>query len=357
MRSGTHANLPYVPALDGIRAIAIILVFLFHTANVRGGWVGVDVFFTLSGYLITLILTTEYEANGSIHLGKFFFRRACRLLPAAVVFIGFAVALSFCLNDQRHETNIDAIAALLYLEDFRYAFSYVAGTNLAHLWSLSVEEQFYLVWPFLLILSLSLFGRIGSFYTAIIGIIIVISWRFLLVSEIHSPPYYRIYFSFDTRIDELLIGSALALWGPQRAQAIIGPFRHLWPIVIAFFIVIVIKVNSGRHWETVESYPLIGAAAACLIVVATGEEKNILSRFLTLAPLVALGRISYGFYLWHYLIIHEVSMGGFTKLYVTFFAFALTLVVSIGSYSLIERPLQRFRRQDDKGGPEAAAPR
>jgi peptidoglycan/LPS O-acetylase OafA/YrhL len=343
--SGNHSSRTYVPALDGIRAVAILFVFLYHAGYLPGGWVGVDIFFTLSGYLITTILVTEFEARGSVFIRRFFFRRACRLLPAVVVLVGVALALSFYFNDQLRETKIDAVAALLYVEDFRYAFSPVTGTTLGHLWSLSVEEQFYLIWPFFLIVSLSLFGQERSFYVVIVTIVFVILWRFALLTEHSASPYYRIYFSFDTRIDELLIGSALALWGRRPGQALLRTIKLSWPFIFIFFIAILIKVDPVTKWEGVSSYPLIGAATACLIVILTTEEIPFLTRLFTLAPLVALGRISYGFYLWHYLIIHEVKTGGFTILYVTVLSFALTLIVSIGSYRLIEQPVLRLGRR------------
>jgi peptidoglycan/LPS O-acetylase OafA/YrhL len=344
MTSKNRPRLPYVPALDGIRAIAIILVFLYHEGKLRGGWIGVDIFFTLSGYLITLMLVTEYDAQGSILFFRFFFRRACRLLPAVAVLICAALAFSFYLNDEFHDTAVDALAALFYVEDFRYAFSPGQGTALVHLWSLSVEEQFYFIWPFLLILSLSLFGRKRSLYVVCASIILVITWRFALLSELSPSLYYRIYASFDTRIDELLIGSALALSGYRPGKAIVRPVKLLWPIVIILFTIILVKLDSVT-WEGVSSYPLIGAGTAWLIVVATTEENTVLSKLLTFAPLVALGRISYGVYLWHFLIIHEINRRPLTMHLNLLLAFALTLIVSIASYRLIEQPALRFGRR------------
>ena len=129
-----------------MRAVAILLVFFYHSGKLVGGWVGVDVFFTFSGYLITSILLLEYDKNGSIRLGRFFARRAFRLVPAVVALICVALVLSFCFHDHIRETEIDAAAALGYMLNFRYAFFHPSTqTGLGHLWSLSVEEQFYLL--------------------------------------------------------------------------------------------------------------------------------------------------------------------------------------------------------------------
>jgi peptidoglycan/LPS O-acetylase OafA/YrhL len=125
--------------------------------------------------------------------------------------------------------------------------------------------------------------------------------RFLTESK---SPYYRIYFSFDTRIDELLIGSVLALWERRPGPAILKAIKLSWPFIAILFVTVLIKVDLVTKWEGVSSYPLIGAATGCMIVIVTTEEMTFLGRLFTLAPLVALGRTSYGFYLWHYLIIH-----------------------------------------------------
>src|ERR1700737_364313 len=139
----------YLPALDGLRAIAVMLVFLFHTGHAAGGWVGVDIFFVLSGYLITSILLTEHERTGVINLLRFYGRRACRLLPALIIVIGVAVVIAFCLQNKVRDIEIDAVAALFYVLDYRYALmvNLTHATDLAHLWSLSIEEQFYFLWP------------------------------------------------------------------------------------------------------------------------------------------------------------------------------------------------------------------
>ena len=343
MPDQSSPKLPYAPALDGVRAVAILLVFLYHSGKLVGGWVGVDIFFTLSGYLITSILVMEYEKNGSILLSRFFARRACRLLPALVVLICVTLALSFFLHDNPRETEVDAETALAYVLDFRYAFfTPSTRTTLGHLWSLSVEEQFYLVWPLVLIASLSLFGRKGSLICALVATVVVIVWRAFLVADGTPSPYYRIYFALDTRIDELLIGSALALCGYRPGQAVSRKLVWCWPALAAMLAVVLFKVDAITKWEAVSSYPFLAAGAAFLIVVATSDTPSIVAKILTLAPLVALGRISYGFYLWHYMIIAELDSHGFVGSSAMMATFGLTLAASIASYRLIERPALRL---------------
>ena len=340
---GQALKLPYAPALDGIRAVAILLVFFYHSGKLVGGWVGVDVFFTLSGYLITSILIMEYERNGSIRLGLFFARRAFRLLPAVVVLICVALALSFCLHDNMRETEVDAETALGYILNFRYAFFHPAAqTGLGHLWSLSVEEQFYLLWPLFLVVSISMFGRRGSLTCVLVMIVVVVVWRAFLVADGGPSAYNRIYFGFDTRVDELLIGSALALWRYHPGQAISRKFQWCWPAFAAMFAVFLFKVDAATKWEAVSSYPFLSVGAAFFIIVATPDKATVVTKLLTIAPLVALGRISYGFYLWHYLIITELNDHGFRGSKVMLATFGLTLTASIVSYRLIEQPALRL---------------
>jgi peptidoglycan/LPS O-acetylase OafA/YrhL len=203
-------------------------------------------------------------------------------------------------------------------------------------------------------LSLSLLGQKRTLYTVFAVIAFVILWRFALLGQIKSSTYYRIYFSFDTRVDELLIGSALALLGYRPGYAISGTMKTLWPLIALLFIVIMLAVDPVAKWESVSLYPLIGAATALLIVIVTSEEKTLPSKLLTLVPLVALGRISYGFYLWHLLVIHEVTMGRFR--HAALLAFALSLIVSIGSYFLVERPILRFGRKAFSVGASSLEP-
>ena len=234
----------YVPALDGLRALAVMLVFLYHRHRLPGGWVGVDIFFVLSGYLITSILITEQETTGVISLSRFYMRRACRLLPALVIVVCVAVAISVCFHYQRRDTAIDAAAALLYVADYRYALMDHQGTVLGHTWSLSIEEQFYFLWPLLLVVLLTKRSpRVALIVT--LGLIFVVAvWRVFLVAT-RSQPFSRVYFAFDTRVDELLIGCALAIWR-TRVTVVSRFLRRLWPAVVLFLAAVVLK-ESPSH--------------------------------------------------------------------------------------------------------------
>jgi peptidoglycan/LPS O-acetylase OafA/YrhL len=326
----------YVPALDGLRGLAVMLVFLYHVSrHFPGGWIGVDIFFVLSGFLITSILLEERGRKGAISLSRFYMRRACRLLPALVTVVCVTGVLAVWLHSRTRDTEIDAAAALLYLADYRYAFMPVDGTTpLTHTWSLSVEEQFYLIWPLLLI-ALLRFSRGMAFRATLALIIIVGIWRgFLLFSYAH--PLARTYFAFDTRADELLIGCALAIWRPQLATVRLP--RYLWPVMLLGLATVALKVGLSeqtlRYMGTV-GYPLVGIAVANLILIATNTEKSLLTYALSRRPVVALGRISYGFYLWHFPIVHLIPGRKIE-------AFLFTLAVAVVSYRLIERPFLRF---------------
>lgn len=333
----------YLPALDGLRAIAVMLVFLFHTGHAPGGWVGVDIFFVLSGYLITSILLTEHERTGVINLLRFYGRRACRLLPALIIVIGVAVVIAVCLQNKVRDIEIDAVAALFYVLDYRYALmvNLTHATDLAHLWSLSIEEQFYFLWPLTLIILLKTGTRRMAFRMTLILILVVAAWRVFIFAT-RADPSFRIYFAFDTRVDELLIGCSLALWESRGSAArFLKPF---WPVAAFLLAVVVLKFGTFNP-SMLTGYSLLGAIIAYLIVIVINDQSSFLKHMLIFPPIVAFGRISYGFYLWHYLIIMELNKYLTVHSFVsrTFLLFSLSLIAAIVSYWLIERPFLHFK--------------
>ena len=326
----------YVPALDGFRAVAVMLVFLHHTAHFPG-WLGSDIFFVISGFLITSILIAEHETAGKISLLYFYFRRTCRLLPALLIVIFVAVGMALWLHSKEHDTTIDAIAALFYVLNYHYVAMVNLDqhwTALSHLWSLSVEEQFYIIWPPLLILLLK-WNRKLALQTVLVGAVIIFCWRNLLFF-ISEPPRYHIYFALDTRADELMIGCALALW--QGRSKVLQFLKPIWPAIVLSLAIVVVKLEPNEllmPW----SFFLIGLAIASIIIIIMNDERCLLTKMLSVPPVVAFGRISYGFYLWHFLIISEPAIYNRFVLSRTLMSFIVTLILALTSYYCIERPI------------------
>ncbi|MBX5464626.1 MAG: acyltransferase, partial [Clostridia bacterium] len=213
----------YIPGLDGLRALAVIAVVAYHLGlpQAAGGLLGVDVFFVISGYLITDQLVAEYRRSGRIHLGQFWLRRARRLLPA-LYFMLLAVAAWLALFDPARLASLrgDLLAAFLYVSNWWFIFhkvSYFARfgppSPLGHLWSLAVEEQFYLLWPLLLLAGLRLFRRPRRLLPPVLLLGALSALAMALLFQPGGDPT-RVYDGTDTRAFALLLGAALALLGP-----------------------------------------------------------------------------------------------------------------------------------------------
>ena len=296
----------HVPELDGIRAIAVGAVVLFHAENVphASGWfLGVDVFFVLSGYLITALLAAEFDRTGTIALLRFYGRRFLRLTPALLLLLLAYLALAPALFRDQGTTahSRDALIAGLYLSDYAFAF-WKHPEALSHTWSLAVEEHFYLLWPPLLLLAL---GRLRSVVLAVgIAYVAFAVWRgFNFWAFDWQTAYYR----FDTRFAGILLGAWLALWLRQRA----GKERG-WEGRVALPLSLVAMAGIGAAmWFAAWKDPLAAqwalpavefATAALIFAVASGGEvrRGPVLAVLGWRPLVWIGTLSYGIYLWHY---------------------------------------------------------
>ena len=190
-----ESHLPYMPGIDGLRAIAVLSVFFYHVSLdwASGGWLGVDLFFVISGFLITSLLLREYEKNNHINVLEFWFRRARRLLPAVAVLIGAVMILALLFAPDSIDTlRGDAIAGLLYVENWHliltdqsYFETFIRPSLLRHLWSLSVEEQFYLVWPIVFAFGLTQLTRRRLLGVVIAGIFLSTALMVFFLSLIH----------------------------------------------------------------------------------------------------------------------------------------------------------------------------
>ena len=368
----TREDLPYEPALDGLRAVAVLAVMLYHgqVAWSQGGFLGVDLFFVLSGYLITSLLLAEHRRSGSIDLVRFWGRRARRLLPAL-----FLVLLAVCVYSvvwarptQRSSLRLDALSTLAYVANWRLALthqSYFAQYDdpspLRHMWSLGIEEQYYLLFPLLLLGWLALSrGRTRLLRVALlVGALASAAWMAHLYDPALDPS--RVYYGTDTRAQALLVGAFLAvlmfdrpreLAGPRdRTYVRFGPFEIPVPgwstvglAALGAFLVLVLVGRDLAPWLYRGGFLLTAVVGALIVAAATlAPDGSVLRRFLSWSPLRAVGVISYGLYLWHwpvYVVLDpaRTTMQGAALLAVRV---AVTFALATLSYFLVERPIRR----------------
>ncbi len=339
----------YRPALDGVRALAVTAVVLFHggVPGLRGGFLGVDAFFVLSGYLITALLLAEYDRSGRISLPDFWGRRARRLLPALLlVLVAVVLAGRYLVPDtELGLLRWDALAALGYLANWRmiwrgtgYFAQNAAPSPLQHTWSLGIEEQFYWVWPVAMgflaryrraIVPLCLAGALGSAY---------------LDAVLYRPDDVdRAYFGTDTRAQALLIGCALAALPlrPGRygrrflgGAAIAGTVATAWLWTHA---------DGTDGWLYRGGLTVAALAVAAVLAHAVASPTGPTARVLSLPPLVWLGRISYGVYLWHWPLFQFLTAArtGLAGPALLGIRCAATLSLATASYFLVEQPIRR----------------
>lgn len=300
-----------------------------------GGWMGVDIFFVLSGYLITTLLTREIENAGAISYGNFYVRRALRLMPAAACIFAFELVRALHSPNQTEILQATLVSAL-YFMNWSRAFALFPQDIIGHMWSLSVEEQFYLLWPVTLSL---IFGR-HPIRWIIALIAAVILWRCYIAA--YGATADRTYNGFDTHADALLMGCLISFI-PLGARKTLARFRWL---AVGFFL---ISLFTVRYDAPVLQYlGMTGVAGAAVVMVCSSLESNGSSSILILRPLVFTGKISYGWYLWHYPLIaliagHASSASATGKMLATGGAIALSYMVATASYFLIERPFLRMK--------------
>ncbi|WP_156686047.1 acyltransferase family protein [Mycobacterium sp. Marseille-P9652] len=368
-----------IPALDGLRAIAVGLVLVGHGGipGVGGGFIGVDVFFVLSGFLITSLLLDELGRNGRIDLTGFWIRRARRLLPALVLMVLTVAAARGLLPDQALTgLRNDAIAAFLWVANWRFVaqntdyFTQGAPPSpLQHTWSLGVEEQYYFVWPVLLIaVTLALAARarrrraratvggvrFAMFLIATVGALASAAAAIALTSPGTRD---RVYFGTDTRAQALLIGAAAAAllvrdWPSlNRGWCLIGTrwgrrVARILPVLGLAGLAAAVHYATGEAGEFRHGL-LIGVALAAVLVVAPValEQRGAVARALSWRPLVWLGAISYGVYLWHWPIFLALNgeRTGWSGLPLFGARCAVTVAVAALSWWLIEQPIRRWR--------------
>jgi peptidoglycan/LPS O-acetylase OafA/YrhL len=350
-------SLTRIPALDGMRAVAVFAVLLFHAGLswIPGGSLGVDVFFVISGFLITALLVAERDRSGGIRLGRFYARRARRLLPALILVLLFVgITWGLLLSTKTPTLRGDVLGTLGYVANWRFAFSgqgYFASFNapspLLHTWSLAVEEQFYLVWP-LVVLWLMRGGRNVSRWA--LGFVAV-AFSATLIQSLAGVWTDRLYYGTDTRGMPLLLGAALGAWFVRRPPGAVLATRALLALEIAG-----LAAAAGVIWAfcTISGqsdflyrggFLLVAALVVVVIASVSLVPGGLLARPLSLGPVCYLGQISYGIYLWHWplflLLTHQRTGLGTSALLAV--RLALTLLLSVLSYHLVELPIRERR--------------
>jgi peptidoglycan/LPS O-acetylase OafA/YrhL/lysophospholipase L1-like esterase len=352
-------RLRHMPALDGVRGAAVIAVILYHdgqtggATELVGGYLGVDLFFTLSGFLITSLLLREWADRGGVALGAFWSRRARRLLPAVLVLLAAIAGWALVFANDRVLDRIrdQALAALLYVANWqaiRADVPYAAGTidrsPLQHMWSLAIEEQFYVVWP-LLVVGL-LWWRRGSL-VVLLGVTVALAaasaaW----MAAVYEPGDDRAYFGSDTRAASILVGAALAI--------VVARFGHVHDrtarigVEVAGFLGVAVLAVA---WWSVEQRSsglyhggmLVCAIAGAAVIAAVAHpEAGPLGSVLALPVLRFFGIVSYGLYLWHWPVFVWMTddSTGLSGWGLTLARFAVTLGATLLSYRLVEQPIR-----------------
>jgi peptidoglycan/LPS O-acetylase OafA/YrhL len=347
-------RLGYVPALDGLRGVAITLVLLDHIffllgvrSPLPGAVLGVDLFFVLSGFLITSLLLSEQLVHRTVRFGSFYARRAVRLLPPLYVMLLAHLVYSQATHDPANplRTELHTIRdAVLYVSNWSWKWDREEASGLGHLWSLAIEEQFYLAWPVVVVLFLGVRRNLTAVTATLLALIAAVFVRRLRLHD-QGMGWILIYLRTDTRADSLLVGALLAQLRVRRRTPTRGAPVLAWIGTLGFLVFLRIGdptapfLNRGGY--------LVVAVSAALIVMGVADGRWVGAKALARAPLRGLGRISYGLYLWHMPVFFAVARYGvhsprWERLLV---GLAITFAATLASWKFVEQPVLRLRRR------------
>jgi peptidoglycan/LPS O-acetylase OafA/YrhL len=357
----SRASLPYLPGIDALRALAVLAVLLYHAevSWMPGGFLGVDVFFVISGYLITSLLLTERKQTGTIDLKRFWKRRARRLLPAAFVMLGITLAGAVLfLHDEVAGLRGAAVASFGYVTNWFLIFSkqsyfesFGRPSLFRHLWSLAVEEQFYLMWPIAFAVGMKFVGRRGLLWGVLAGIVASTAWMWILFEPGRDPS--RVYYGTDTRLAGLLCGVALALvWNPRRLRPQVGRFAPLLldGVGTIALVLLIRQLVVMSEFDTALYHGgfLRLSILTAIVLAVTAHPAARLGRILGgsvggFRPLVWVGVRSYSIYLWHWPVFmltrpgQDVDLEGLPLLTLRL---VLSLALGALSYRFVEDPIR-----------------
>jgi peptidoglycan/LPS O-acetylase OafA/YrhL len=352
--SRARAHIAHVDALDGVRGLAVIGVLAYHAGYLQGGFLGVDLFFVLSGFLITSLLLAEHAERGAIGLGAFWARRARRLLPALFVVLLAVVAYAQWLAApvELEAIRRDGLATLAYVANWAqiragvsYWDAFKAPSPLEHTWSLAIEEQFYVMWPGFVLLVLKV-GRGSRRALATITVGLAVASLVALQLAYRGGDPSRAYFGSDARAAALLYGAlaAMACTGRRRSAA---PSRALAPFSVLAVVGVGaawVAATGSSDWLYRWGFPVTGIATAITIyALAVGAAGRALTAALAWRPLRHIGAISYGLYLWHWPVdvVLTSDRAHVSGLALVAMRAAAALAIAEASYHLIEMPIRR----------------
>ena len=338
----------HLPALDGLRGLAILLVITHHQLiplSLSGGFLGVDLFFVLSGFLITRLLLKEFDTTQSISLTNFYKRRVLRLAPALILYLIATLVITYRVHPGEFVRELKLVGfALAYLTNWRMAFGwdYLLDPT-AIIWSLSIEEQFYLLWPPLFLLALSARVRRGHLGIALTLIVLSIAFHRSALWA-HGAELNRMYYGTDTRADAPLIGCLIALLPVTRIGVRTRAAMKIGALAAAFGLAWLI-VNSAFTDSFLYrgGYTAVALTAGVLTWSLADSPESVLSRILSWYPLRWFGLISYGLYLWHWLLLQTVSLYYWFGAWEAWAKLAFGILVAAASYYLIERRFTRLK--------------
>ena len=355
-------HLGYRPVLDGLRGLAILAVMVYHSnlrAILSGGFLGVDLFFVLSGFLVTVMLLHDHQRSGAIHLQRFYLRRILRLLPALVVMLAACCAFAaFRMKpDQAQGVYQAVILTACFGANWDWFWSIPLGL-LGHVWSLSLEEQFYIVWPLVLALLLRFRVSLGRVvWLIVLGMAATALFRAVLWTAPWPPGPQAAATRLPARADSLLAGCLVGvLAGDNRLPHWRGGRTALQALAAAsalFLLCLGFLGQTGASFLFLGGYAVVAVAGAALIAALIHAPPQLASRILSTPALVWIGRISYGLYLWHFpmlsfapKLIHGIlpvtrEVPGLTQT----IAFALTFAAAALSFYAVERPFLRWKNR------------
>lgn len=342
-----RSSLGYLPSLDGLRGAAVIAVLIYHAAPsaLIGGFLGVDVFFVLSGYLITAILIREHERTGRIDLGQFWIRRLLRLVPALLLMVTIATAYKITVGGWR-EPLIDAAFVLGYIANWSHAFGIRPLYLLGHTCSLAVEMQFYLLWPplFLSLVASGVQRRTAAGLIVAVAVAVA-AYRAWAIHEWATPD--RLYNGLDARADSLFLGCATAF--ALADEGLSRALRCRWISVAAYFAAACLGgLLFAKNYQNLRYYEglffVVACGSAAIVAALISGRMTAARRLLEWPPLVWVGVVSYGVYLWHipvYRIMQAEADASPAALLAV--GVPLTFAIAAASYYVIERPALRLK--------------